>query len=168
MDIQTFFTQSEGRWFSQRTRYQITNPEADNSKSDITVELLPPNHERVTQLCKQYRVDPAQVWQGVKISWDTSADWSKPKQVGSTVLVVLPEGDHTGKLLRDGAGKGFYQISDDESVTLVVDAEGMYSEERLWFASENLRLRTTLVKNSQGVVQTGFYSEIRRLPPKED
>ncbi|NEO27118.1 MAG: phycobiliprotein lyase, partial [Kamptonema sp. SIO4C4] len=138
MDIQTFFTQSEGRWFSQRTRYQLAEIDADNSKSDLTVELLPPHHESVTQLCKQYQADPAQVWQGVKVSWDTSADWSKPKQVGSTVLVVLPEGEHTGKLLRAGTGKGFYQISDDESVTLAIDAEDFYSEERLWFASENL------------------------------
>lgn len=168
MDIQTFFQQSEGKWFSQRTRYNIAWTEMENHKSEIAVELLSPQDPTVSQLCHKYQVNQEQVWKGIKISWDTSTDWGNPKEVGSTILVPLPsENDTTtGQLLHSGIGKGSYQVGQDGALTLRMENDDLYSEERLWFPHENLRLRTTLVKNSQGVIQTAFYSEIRRLPPK--
>ncbi|MFM6057781.1 MAG: phycobiliprotein lyase, partial [Microcystis aeruginosa] len=35
--------------------------------------------------------------------------------------------------------------------------------ERIWFASPNLRLRTSIIQSANGDRQTVFYSEIRKM-----
>ncbi|MGL4882793.1 MAG: phycobiliprotein lyase, partial [Waterburya sp.] len=37
-----------------------------------------------------------------------------------------------------------------------------------WFASDNFKMRTTIVKYSDGRQQTSFYSEIRKAAVKKD
>jgi hypothetical protein len=46
----------------------------------------------------------------------------------------------------------------------------MYSEERLWFASPNLRLRTSILKRFGGFSMASFCSEIRMggVQPQEN
>ena len=44
----------------------------------------------------------------------------------------------------------------------------MHTEERQWFASDNLRMRTIVAQYQDGRKQTSFYSEIRKAKPKKD
>ncbi|MBP0021582.1 MAG: phycobiliprotein lyase [Cyanobacteria bacterium SBLK] len=172
MDIKTFVTQSAGEWFSQRTRYQGAGKEPDNSKSNLTVELLE-DDPAIVQLYQQYNIDSAAIKFGLKTRWDTSVDWGKPKQIGSSFWAIVPDENdpQIGMVLRSGllpnpSSQGVYAIGADDALTLTTTNNNICTSERIWFASENLRLRTLLVNNGTEFIQTSFYSEIRRPPPQ--
>jgi hypothetical protein len=176
MDIKEFLDLSIGKWFVQRTNYHLTQTQADNSKADITIEMLSPDDPQVIQLCQQNNIDPNLSLGGTKHSWDNSVDWGKSKQQGSSLIVLIPDSDNSaiGRLLRktehqeEVSISGRYILGKDLALTLIIETENFYAEERQWFASNNLKLRTTIVKAPNGSTQTYFYSEIRKAaPPKE-
>lgn len=171
MDIRQFLDLSAGKWFSQRTNYLLSGDKADNSKADITIELIFDDDVRMIQLCQEHNVDPQTCLGGTVQSWDTSVDWGKPKQLGSSAIALIPhpEDPSQGQFLTQAhmAAKGHYTLGEDEALTLILDTEDLYAEERQWFASENLRLRTIMMRDRHGRQQTSFYSEIRKAPPKE-
>lgn len=173
MEIREFLELSEGKWFSQRTTYHLTQEQGESTKAELSIERLLADSPEVVKLCQQYQIDPSLAWGGTKISWDNSVDWGKPKQIGSSLLVFLRdrENNQIGQFLRSGGelkSIGRYIIGNDRALTLIVEDESTYAEERQWFASPNLRLRTTIVKNTDGFTQTSFYSEIRRMLPKTE
>ena len=83
------------------------------------------------------------------------------------VPIADPENPKEGKLLREmgyaekAPVAGRYKMGDDEALTLSTEYESMYSEERLWFASPNLRLRNSILKRFGGFSMATFCSEIR-------
>ncbi|MEL6912811.1 MAG: phycobiliprotein lyase, partial [Cyanobacteria bacterium J06598_4] len=83
------------------------------------------------------------------------------------VLIKDPNSDTTGKLIRPQDSKvcGHYILGEDEALTLSITNEEMEAEERQWFASDNFKMRTTVVKFKDGSEQTSFYSEIRKAAP---
>ncbi len=167
MGINEFLDLYIGQWFGLRTCYQLTEPKIDNSKSEMTIEKFAPNHPEVIDLCRQSDIDPSLTVGGTKTSWDNSPDWGKPKQTGATLIVWIPETDNPrqGKMLR-GADLGDYHLGEDEVLTLTLQTAKIYAQERVWFPSPNLRLRTTLTRQTQGFSHTAFYSEIRRVVSK--
>ncbi len=170
MDIDQFLTQCEGKWFSQRTCYQLTAQQTDNGKADLSVARLAATEPNVAQLGDRAGIPASELWGGLEMSWDTSPDWDKPKQVGSALLVLASEGDRSGRVLRATGSEleqGHYQINADESLTLTLAAGDRQLEERLWFAADNLRLRISTLQVGDRFQHVAFYSEIRRLPPKE-
>ncbi|MFP4120068.1 phycobiliprotein lyase [Coleofasciculus sp.] len=178
MDIKEFFEQSAGRWFSQRTSHHLAFKQAENGKSDITIEMIAADAPEVVQLCQQYEVDPDAAICGARVTWDGTMDWDEEKHQGSTVLVPVadPDKPNEGKLLREmgyaekAPVAGRYIMGDDQALTLITDYETMYSEERLWFASPNLRLRTSILKRFGGFSMASMSSEIRMgvtKPPQE-
>ena len=172
MDIKTFLKSSAGEWFTQRTNYHLDGSKTESSKANITVEFIQPDHPQIVTLCQQNKIEPNLSLGGLKYSWDNSVDWGKPKQQGHSLLILVPdrENPQIGNLLKASVNAGFlgsYILGEDEALTLTIDTEDIYAEERQWFAGENLRLRTTVIKDRAGRMQTTFYSEIRRIAPKE-
>lgn len=171
MNIKDFFEQSAGKWFVQRTSYTLEEQQAESNKSEIVFELLQADDAQVIKLCEQLQVKVDTVWGGAKISWDTSVDWGKNKQVGSSILVPVPDADNIsqGKLLRLANNQPTtgmstrYVMGDDEALTFIAEGNNNHSEERLWFASPNLRLRSSLEKCAGGYNHAAFYSEIRKM-----
>jgi hypothetical protein len=169
MDITEFFQQSAGKWFSQRTSHHLAFKQSESGKSDIRIEMLPQDSPEVVELCQQNEVDPTLALCGARVTWDGTMEWDKEKHEGSTVLVPVadPDKPNEGKLLRDtgyaekAPVAGRYVMGDDGSLTLITEYESMYSEERLWFASPNLRLRTSILKRFGGFSMATFCSEIR-------
>jgi hypothetical protein len=169
MDIVEFFQLSSGKWFSQRTSHHLAFRQSEAGKSQIEIELLPKTDAAVIQLCQQYEMDPALALCGARVTWDGSMEWDEEKHAGSTVLVPIadPEKPSEGKMLREmgyaekAAVAGRYVMGDDQALTLITEYETMYSEERLWFASPNLRLRTSILKRFGGFSMASFCSEIR-------
>lgn len=175
MDIKAFLNLCTGNWFSQRTNYNLNEEKTESSKADLSITMISSEDSQITQLCQQHRIDPKQSLGGLLYSWDNSVDWGKPKQQGSSLMVFVEDAEDAaeGKLLTNTILKpgvksaGTYILGQDEALTLIVKTEDIQVEERLWFASENLRLRTNVIKNSTGITRTTFYSEIRKAPPKE-
>jgi hypothetical protein len=175
MEIEEFLELCAGKWFSQRTSYHLDETKVENHKSDLTVERLSQDRPEIITLCQQHKINPSYTLGGTKTLWDNSVDWGKPKQIDSSVIILVPDRDNSqaGKLL-SAAGMpaktmslGRYILGNDKALTLIIEENKTYLEERLWFASPNLRLRTSLVKNSHGFSRTAFYSEIRKIPPKQ-
>lgn len=171
MNIQEFFEQSAGKWFSQRTSHHIACKQSENSKLNFIIELLPADAPEVVKLCEQHNIEPQKAICGARVTWDGTREWDKEKEKhqGSTVLVPVPDSDkpNEGQLLREmGYAEkipvaGRYIMGDDDTLTLITDYETMYSEERLSFASPNLRLRTSILKCAGEFSMASFASEIR-------
>ena len=169
MNIQEFFELSAGKWFSHRTSHHLAFKQSEDGKSDITIEMLAQDHPEVVKLCQQYEIDPALAQCGARVSWNGTMAWDEEKHTGSTVLVAVPDADNpnAGKLLREmGYAEktpvaGRYIMGSDEALTLLTEYETMSSEERLWFASPNLRMRVSVLKRFGGFSMASFTSEIR-------
>ncbi len=177
MDIVEFFQLSSGKWFSQRSSHDLSLKQSESGKSDFQVELLPKTDPMVITLCEQHKLDPALALCGVRVSGDGSTAWDQEKHPGSSVLVPIadPHKPNEGKLLHainnaETPVAGRYVVGNDDAVTLIIENEAFYAEERLWFASQNLRLRTSLSKQADGFSMAAFYTEIRKgvtTPPAE-
>jgi hypothetical protein len=169
MDIVEFFQQSAGKWFSQRTSHHLAFKQSESGKSDIRIEMLPKDDPEVIKLCEQYEFESSLALCGARVSWDGTMEWDEGKHSGSTVLVPIadPDKPNEGKLLREmgyaekAPVAGRYVMGSDEALTLITEYETMYSEERIWFASNNLRLRTSILKRFGGFSMASFCSEIR-------
>ncbi|HEY9647258.1 MAG TPA: phycobiliprotein lyase [Chroococcidiopsis sp.] len=169
MDITEFFQQSSGKWFSQRSSHHLAASTSENGRSDIVIETLPSDSPEVIKLCTQHAIDPARALFGVQSKWTGAMDASTTKQSGVALLVLVSDGEqpNAGQVLRDlgngdrTAGSGRYFMGDDDSLTLITESETLLLEERLWFASPNLRLRTNVLKTHDGFSVATFFSEIR-------
>jgi hypothetical protein len=169
MNIEEFFELSAGKWFSHRTSHHLAFKQSEDGKSDIVIETLAADHPEVIKLCQQYEIDPSAASCGARVTWNGTMEWDEEKHQGSTVLVTVPDADKPGegKLLREmgyaekAPVAGTYKMGDDGALTLTTEYETMWSEERLWFASPNLRMRVSVLKRFGGFSMASFTSEIR-------
>ncbi len=171
IDIKTFFEQSEGKWFTQRTQYNLTEKQVENDQAELTVELLPADDRAIADLysetSSQFQADLPSNVASAKISWDVEGD------KGANLILLLPkdEAKQQGQLIQkpmnpeQPATIGNFVIGEDEALTLSTPtASNRLIKERVWFAHPNLRLRTVWQETDMG--QQGsvlFYSEIRRM-----
>lgn len=169
MDLCNFLEKTVGDWFSQRTTYYLPENQVENSKANVTVTLLSSEDERVTQLAQKYNLNLDLSLGAIASQWDNSPDWGKPKQTGESLMLIFRSQDNLnqGKIVRvvnsSQIVMGEYQLAEDESLILKITENNQYIEERINFASENLRLRNTILKQDDQVRQTCFYSEIKRV-----
>ncbi len=165
MDIVEFFQLSNGKWFSQRSN--LAAKASSGGRSDLYIEALSASDPAVIQLCEQNHVDPSQALCGVRMRWEGSMELEREKSSGSTVLVPLSGSNQTneGMLLRDSKSSeetaSRYIMGTDDALTLITESGDLYAEERVWFASPNLRLRTRILRQANGVNVASFCSEIR-------
>lgn len=174
IDIKTFFEQCEGKWFTQRTQYNLAQNKVENGQAELTVELLSVEDRAIAELYEQavrQLSDPNATdlshGAGARISWH--ADTEK----GSNLILLIADKvqQQQGQLIQKKMSGnqpptfGHFVIGEDEALTLSTTAEtNSMIKERLWFAHPNLRLRTVWQENEtghQGWVM--FYSEIRRI-----
>jgi hypothetical protein len=169
MNIEEFFELSAGKWFSHRTSHHLAFKQAEDGKSEIVIEMLSADHPEVIQLCQQYEIAPQLASCGARVTWNGTMEWDEEKHTGSTVLVTVPDPGqpNMGRLLREmgyaekAPVAGSYKMGSDDALTLITEYETMWSEERLWFASPNLRMRVSVLKRFGGFSMASFTSEIR-------
>ena len=163
MDVSEFFELSAGKWFSQRTVHNLKSGELQAGKSDLKIEILTASDAAVVKLCQQHSINPASTGlKGVRISWDGTADRAAAKQIGSTILAIVPDRENPseGQVLQAN-GNTRYVMGGDDVLTLITESDTIHAEERLWYLMPNLRLRTSVVKQANGTEQASFCSEIR-------
>ncbi len=174
MNIDEFVERSLGKWRSQRSAHHLAFRHFEEVTSEIEIKSLAHNDKRVIELCKTNQVDAHLVTSPFYMSWSGQSDWDEDEVLsGSTVLVPVPdlENPTLGKLLREQGyaetvpAIGYYQLVEDGSFILTTKYERAAAEEKIWFATPNLRLRVSLIKtgDGKGVTTASFSSEIRSL-----
>ena len=174
MNIDEFVERSLGTWRSQRSAHHLAFHHFEEVTSEIKIISLDNNDERVIELCKSNKVDPHLVASPFFMEWEGESHWDEDEVLaGSTVLVPVPdlENPTKGKLLREQGyaetvpAIGYYHLVEDGSFILNTKYERASAEEKIWFATPNLRLRVSLIKtgDGKGVTTASFSSEIRAL-----
>ena len=151
MDIKDFFDQSCGKWFSQRTNQHLTYARSEWGKSDVWIDLLSKDDPTVRQVCEIHHRDVTTALFGITVKWEGFVGKDPNKTSGMTVLVHIPEeAESRGILLRQTTlpqsvvAIAHYKFDEDDVLTLVSEHNDMQTQERIWFVSPNLRLRTHL------------------------
>ncbi len=182
MDIDTFVARSLGKWRSQRSAHHLAFAHFEEIRSMIEIEGLAKDDPSVLALCKSQGIDISAIATPFKMSWEGETDWNEDDVLkGQTILVPVPHvGDNSGennsgKLLRDQGyaetipAAGDYTITSDGTFVLTTGYDRAAAEEKIWFASDNLRFRVSLIKTSdgKGVTTSSLSSEVRILPKSE-
>jgi CpeS-like protein len=175
MDIQEFFQLCNGKWVSQRTTHYLIEQKNQSDRSDLWIDFVDATVPDVAELCQQFSLDADQAYGGLKIRWSEVAEAYqsrlKTKQEGSALLVPIKHSTSltSGQMLRQLGTEtraGSYSFGTDEALTITVNINGLVTEERLWFASPNLRLRSSFTQQADGAICiTSFCSEIRMGAP---
>ena len=169
MDITQFFEQSAGKWFSQRTSHDITGHQSITGKSDLWVDVISTTDGAIASLCQRYGVDSSAAVVAVRIKWDGTLDGQSQSQTGSTMLVAIADDEMPtrGRLLRQDDESdqpqlsSCYDLGPDEALTVVTETAQRTTTERIWFENPNVRFRTSVVKQANGIEFGSFCSEIR-------
>lgn len=172
MDIDTFVARSIGRWRSQRSAHHLAFAHFEEIRSMIEIEGLAKDDPAVLALCESQGVEPERIATPFKMSWEGETDWDEDQVLkGETILVPVPDatGENSGKLLRDQGyaetipAAGHYVINPDGTFVLTTGYDRAAAEEKIWFATDNLRFRVSLIKTSdgKGVTTASLSSEVR-------
>lgn len=173
-----FFRLSAGQWLSQRTTHHLPFRRAELGGSTISVEALDSDHPSVIEICSLHQVDPSLAVGGALVKWQGAMAWDRDDENhnGTTVFALVPDADNPleGQLLRErGYAEivpviGRYAIDEAEGLVLTTEYETMSSVERFWFANDNLRLRTSIVKRFGGFSTASFCAESRIMGNSEE
>lgn len=174
MDIAKFVQLSLGCWRSQRSAHHLAFRHFEEVISTIEIEHLEREDSAVIDLCKTHQIDPKLAASPFKMSWSGESDWDEDEVLeGSTILVPIPDAANPtkGRLLREQGyaetvpSIGDYHFNEDGTFILVTQYDRAAAEEKIWFATPNLRFRVSLIKTNdgKGVTTASFSSEIRSL-----
>lgn len=175
MDLATFVERSEGTWRSMRSGHSLAFQQFEEVLSQIKIERLAPADPQVVELLESTSQDPGLIQSPFQMEWSAESDWEPddPSEVssGSCVLVPVPADPSSGSLLRSvGYAEAeqaisTYRFLSDGTFVLSTKYGQSIAEERIWFVSEHVRCRSSVLRTSEGsgVLQTSFASEVRRL-----
>ncbi|MEL6137008.1 MAG: phycobiliprotein lyase [Cyanobacteria bacterium J06626_23] len=168
MDIVNFFEKLAGRWFSQRTTHYLGAQTSKAGKSELEVDFISPDHASVTQLCEKAGADAAKAICGLTIAQKSTIEGNATQRISTTLIVLIAdESDLSGHILRSAESplRSTYQF-DNDILTLTTEDGSVHAQERWWFITDNLRMRTQTVKPTDGPELASFCSEIRLGGPK--
>jgi hypothetical protein len=172
MSIVAFFQQSAGRWSSIKSNHHVTTTQQQSGRSTITMALLETNDPIVLTLCEKQGIKLDTVTTAAQVSWDGTMEGTTKNDVGAIVLVAVGSAE-SGTLFQAvgkfgvpapagrytfGAGGEFILTRDDpqQNITTI---------ERVWYESENVRLRHNKIQHPDGKSVVSFCSEVRLLSP---
>jgi len=163
MNITEFLQQTAGKWFSQRTAHEVESSQTQTGKSTLYVEFLSSDNPKVKEICDRYGLET--ILGGTHMSWEATIDPSAQSYKGERLLVWVgdPDNPQMGNFFSsvEGSPPGSFVLDEEEILTLRVESQGQVSQDRLWFASPNFRLRTSLTQVSGKTVFASLCTEIR-------
>ena len=178
MTIEQFVAQSSGKWRSMRSGHSLAFQQFEEVLSEVTIKEISKDDSAVKQLlvsslANKHNLDT--ISSPFKMEWCAESDWEPddPSEVssGSCIIVPLVKDTSSGTLIRSvgyaeaEAAISEYNFSNDGTFTLTTNYEQSIAEEKIWFVSENVRCRSSVLRTSagSGVLQTSFASEVRRI-----
>ena len=173
--IEQFVTQSEGQWRSMRTGHSLAFQQFEEIISDVTIERIKPDLDSVIELLEKHSVPQNKAITPFSMRWEADSDWEPDNPSdslkGECILVPIKADDHHGHFIRSVGyaeaeeATSQYFIASDGTIHLKTIYGGSIAEERIWFVSDNVRCRSSVIRTSEGsgVIQTSFASEIRRI-----
>ena len=176
MNIEQFVAQSEGKWRSMRSGHSLAFQQFEDVLSEVEITLIKETDPDIARLLSASNLGAdGQISSPFRMSWNAESDWEPddPSEVssGSCLIVPLPLDKTNGKLLRSvgyaeaAPAESSYSFLSDGTFVLTTAYEQSIAEERIWFVSEHVRCRSSVLRTSagSGVLQTSFASEVRRL-----
>jgi len=174
MKIEQFVAQSIGDWKSMRSGHSLAFQIFEDVVSEISIISIKKDDPRVLKLLNKTGISSEGICPFF-MKWEADSDWEpdNPGEVskGECLLIPIPEDNSTGRLIRSiGYAESeeaisTYHILDDGTFTLKTQYGQSIAEERIWFVSDNVRCRSSIIRTSEGagILQASFASEVRRL-----
>ena len=143
--------------------------------SIVEINALDIGDARVIDFITSQDIDTTRVTSPFAMQWEAESDWEPddPTAVaeGSCILIPVPETETTGVILRSVGyaeaeqASSSYSFSSDGTLNLLTQYGQSIAEERIWFVSDNVRCRSSVLRTSEGtgILQTSFASEVRRI-----
>ena len=170
--IKEFIDRSIGEWKSLRSTHTIAFQEFENTTSNIIISYLSLESNEAKNLLKKFSFSLNPKF-AIKIIWQASSDWENEDKsdTNETTLIFSQKDINSGIILRN---KGYaemihtysnYFIDEQENLNIITEYHSMISEEKIWFISDHLRARYSLIKNKEfgSLIQTSHSSEIRNI-----
>ena len=161
-----------------RSGHSLAFQQFEEVLSEVTIEEISKDDSSVIQLLESFVANKQnldKISSPFKMEGCAESDWEPddPSEVssGSCIIVPLVKNISSGNLIRSvgyaesEAAISEYSFSNDGTFTLTTNYEQSIAEERIWFVSENVRCRSSVLRTSagSGVLQTSFASEVRRI-----
>ena len=176
MNIEQFVAQSEGTWRSMRSGHSLAFQQFEEVLSEVQISRIDASDKEINDLIQSSSLsEGSEVSAPFRMTWAAESDWEPddPNEVssGSCLIVPIPSDDSKGILLRSvgyaeaAPAESSYSFLNDGTFLLTTQYEQSIAEERIWFVSEHVRCRSSVLRTSagSGVLQTSFASEVRRL-----
>ena len=176
MDIEQFVAQSIGEWRSMRSGHSLAFQQFEDVLSEISIKAFNDDQNKISELIKaSSQPSDSQYQSPFCMEWNAESDWEPddPSEVssGSCLIVPIPSDETSGKLLRSVgyaeavAAESDYRFLDDGTFILKTHYDQSIAEERIWFISEHVRCRSSVLKTSagSGILQSSFASEVRKI-----
>uniref|UniRef100_UPI0004E5BCA6 Putative phycoerythrin lyase n=1 Tax=Guillardia theta (strain CCMP2712) TaxID=905079 RepID=UPI0004E5BCA6 len=170
MSVEEFFERSVGSWRSLRSSHNIAFAQLEEVNSDIDITQVAADDSEFLDICKTYNFEPEKACSSIRMSWEGSSDWDENEVIkGSTVLVLYKDEERKGKLLRSVGytetipAVGEWTMQEDGTFVLHTFYDRAAAEERIWFATPDLRMRCSIIKtqHGKGVLTASLSTEVR-------
>ncbi len=164
MNVTEFCQHCTGKWFSQRTTHAVPPGEMEASRADLYVDSLGADDPDAAKAIAAISADPTAAV-ALRSRWEGVVGANPNKQNGSAIVAFVPETDTTGEWVQQVPGQdaiaGRYELVNGQNLTLTATTDKFTTEERWWFAGDNLRERTSIISYPDGTRIASFFSEIR-------
>ncbi|MGF1460998.1 MAG: phycobiliprotein lyase [Leptolyngbyaceae cyanobacterium] len=170
MSIVNFFETVEGTWFSQRTTHFLPSHPSQTGQTTLKIAQMSASDVRVTGLCQQFDADANRVVLVLSVEQagqsNTYGSGTATPERKTLLLWLKSDDEQAGTFIsqtdQEAAVMGQYQL-EAGSLNLSIRNDQFHSDERLWYVNPNLRMRTSLVKRTDGLQMASFCSELRRM-----
>jgi len=170
--IKEFIDKSIGEWKSIRSTHTLAFQEFENTNSSLIISYQNIESNEVLDIKNRLKCSQDLSF-AIKISWKSVSEWTteNKSQESKTILIFIPRDEFKGTLIKD---KGYaelipsysrYYIDETKTFNIKSEYNSTISEEKIWFLSENVRSRYSVIKNkvNNGILQTSHATEIRKI-----
>ena len=170
--IKEFIDKSIGEWKSIRSTHTLAFQEFENTNSSLIISYQNIGSKEVLDIKNRFNTS-INISFAIKITWKSYSEWptENKSQESNTILIFVPKDEYTGILIKD---KGYaelipatskYYMDENKTFNILSEYNATISEEKIWFLSNNVRSRYSVIKNKiyNGILQTSHATEIRKL-----